>query len=284
MGSIADTVGDGGAPGAPSTNDPDRGRVGGSAAEVYEQFFVPALFGQFVDTTLDAVAVRLGDDLLDVGCGTGIVARRAIERVGPDGSVHGVDPNPAMLAVAHRKAPDVHWHEGVAEALPFDDASVDRTVCQFAAMFFDDPPQAIAEMARVTRPGGAVVIASWASVDSSPGYAAMVELLDRRVGRWAADALLAPFSIGTEQALAQLVAPIDPDVVVTRSSGTAGFASLDDWLHTEIRGWTLADGISNDTFDELRVAARRDLARFVGPDGQVEFAAPALVATARVGR
>ncbi len=113
-----------------------RGQVVHSAAEVYEEFFVPALFGQWPDRVLDAVGASEGDRILDVGCGTGVLARAAVERVGGTGRVAGVDPNDGMLAVARRLGPDVTWDTGVAEHLPYPDASFDRVVSQFALMFF----------------------------------------------------------------------------------------------------------------------------------------------------
>ena len=91
-----------------------------AAAEAYEGLHVPALFGQWAPRVLDALSIRTGDDLLDVACGTGVLAREAVAAVGPTGSVAGVDPGPGMLAVAARLEPAVDWRQGTAEALPFD--------------------------------------------------------------------------------------------------------------------------------------------------------------------
>ncbi len=181
------------------------GQVIDSAAEVYERFFVPALFDQWPGCVLDAAGLSDGDDVLDVGCGTGILARAAARRLDGSGTVTGIDVNEGMLAVARRMAETVAWHSGRAERLPFADQSFDRVVSQFALMFFADRSAAVSEMARVARPGGTVVIATWATVDQSPGYAAMVELLDRLFGGETASALLAPFVLGTRDALAAVV-------------------------------------------------------------------------------
>ncbi len=262
-----------------STETSDRRRTGQvvtDAAEVYEDFFVPALFGQFAGPLLDAAGVSDGHTVLDVGCGTGIVARTAVDRVRPGGAVIGIDPNDGMLSVARRCSTNVDWRHGVAESLPLPDAHVDRTVSQFAAMFFEDPGTALNEILRVTRRGGRIAVATWAEVERSPGYAAMVLLLDEQVGTWAAEALLAPFTIGTEQALASMIGDIGRDVSVTTTHGIARFASIDDWLHTEIRGWTLAGAIDDDAFDELLAVARERLAEFATPDGAVAFEAPAI--------
>lgn len=257
-----------------------RGQVNTDAAQVYEDFFVPALFGQWADPMLDAAGVGPADSLLDVGCGTGVLARRAVERVGTHGTVVGVDLNPGMLAVARRAEPAIEWREGTAEALPCADGEFDRVVCQFAAMFFDDRRAAIDEMARVVRPGGTVAIATWASVDESPGYAAMVELIRRVVGDDGAAALMAPFVLGDSHTVGNLVGPSLPGASVTRHEGVARFDSIDAWLHTDIRGWTLSDMVDDKTFEELRREAHRELERFTDAEGRVRFAAPALIATA----
>ncbi|ULE31569.1 class I SAM-dependent methyltransferase [Mycobacterium sp. IDR2000157661] len=263
-----------------SSADAAKGQVSTNAAEVYEEFFVPALFAQWVEQILDAADVHEGDRVIDVGAGTGIVARAALQRVGPTGSVIAVDPNDGMLAVAAKMAPQLDIRPGTAERLPVDDDEIDCTTCQFALMFFDDRSRAISEMARVTRPGGHVAVATWAAVEESPGYAAIVDLLGDVIGDWAAEALRAPFTIGTRDQLADLLRPCFPEVSVQRREGQAHFESLDQWLHTDIRGWTLAERVDDEQFRRLRKAASRELDEFVGEDGRVTFAAPALLATA----
>jgi hypothetical protein len=147
-------------------------------------------------------------------------------------------------------------------------------------MFFEDRASAVSEMARVTRAGGRVAVATWAAVEESPGYAAMIDLLGEVLGGWAADALRAPFCIGSPDELEDLLRASLDDVVVQRRAGYARFASLEEWLHTDIRGWTLSEDVDDEQFERLRRAARERLAKFVGADGAVSFAAPALIATA----
>ena len=101
------------------------GQLSSTAAEVYEEFFVPALFGQWVEPMLDAVKPVDGDRLLDVGAGTGVVARAALRWVGAGGSVVAVDPNDGMLAVAKRLAPGLDLRWGTAEQLPIDTDEID---------------------------------------------------------------------------------------------------------------------------------------------------------------
>nr|HMQ56640.1 methyltransferase domain-containing protein [Anaerolineae bacterium] len=134
-------------------NEQDKGQVSRNAAEVYEAFFVPALFQPWTSRVADAAKIQAGQRVLDVACGTGILARTIAERVGPTGSVVGLDINKGMLAVAQQQAPGIEWRHGLAEALPFDDDSFDAVVSQFALMFFENKDAALSEMVRVLRPG-----------------------------------------------------------------------------------------------------------------------------------
>ncbi len=124
------------------------------AAAVYEEFFVPALFQEWAYRVADAVPLRPGDRVLDVACGTGVLARAVAARVSPGGSVAGLDMNPGMLTVAGRVAPAIAWRQGAAESLPYADASFDAVVSQFGLMFFADRQTALREMMRVLAPGG----------------------------------------------------------------------------------------------------------------------------------
>lgn len=262
-------------------NESDRGQVAASAAEVYEKFFIPALFGQWPSIVLDEADVDQGHRVLDVACGTGVLARQALARVGATGRVAGLDPNPGMLAVARSQAPEIEWAQSVAEEIPFDSDAFERVVSQFGMMFFTDPTLALREMARVLAPGGRVSIAVWASLGDTPGYSAMVDLLDDLFGVEAADALRAPYVMGDPGELEDMVAQVFPDVTVEQHDGVARFASIDAWVHTDIRGWTLSEMIDDNQYETLLEEARRRLARFTDDTGGVEFSAPALIASAR---
>ena len=150
---------------------------GRSPAEIYEQCFVPALFQQWAPVIADAAAIAPGQRVLDVACGTGVLACAAAERVGPGGAVAGLDANPQMLEVARRKRSDVEWVEGRAERLPFPDQHFDAVVSQFGFMFFEDRVGALREMMRVLRPGGRLAVAVCDALAQSPGYSAFAAVL-----------------------------------------------------------------------------------------------------------
>src|SRR5262245_59249593 len=173
-------------------------------AEVYEAEFVPALFRPFSGVVAAAAGIAAGQRVLDVACGTGVLARTVAARVGADGSVCGLDANPEMLAVARRLDTTIEWIDGRAEALPLPDASIDAVVSQFGLMFFDDRVAALREMRRVLRPGGRLAVAVCDAVECSPGYGALAALLQDLFGERVAAAFRAPFAIGDAQLLATL--------------------------------------------------------------------------------
>jgi SAM-dependent methyltransferase len=257
------------------------GQVSRSAARIYDEFFVPALFEQWTARVAEAAQVGPGQRVLDVACGTGALARAVASRAGPGGSVVGLDPNAGMLEVARRRGPGIEWREGVAEALPFDDASFDAVVSQFGLMFFRDRCGAIREMARVLRPGGRLAVAVWDSIARSPGYAALAGILLELFGDEAADALRAPFALGDRRALLDLFAEVGlHEARVATQSGAARFPSLDAWLFTEVKGWVLADRLDEAQYARLLGVARERLSSFVEPGGGVAFDAPAHIVTA----
>src|SRR2546421_10625797 len=114
-------------------------QVAGSAPEVYERELVPAVFGVWAPILVELAQPPGGERVIDVACGTGIVARIAAARVGPTGAVVGVDLNPAMLSVARsvvstdsRSGGPLQWQEASADKLPFPDGSFEVVYCQLA--------------------------------------------------------------------------------------------------------------------------------------------------------
>ena len=152
-------------------------------AETYESYMVPVLFAPSAERMIELANPRPGEGVLDVGCGTGIVARRAAPRVGNTGRVVGLDASAGMLAVARatadREKLSLDWREGRAEALPFAGGEFDLVLCQYALMFFADPSTALAEMRRVLADGGRAVVSVWQGLDRHPFY----QLLDRAIER-----------------------------------------------------------------------------------------------------
>ena len=255
-----------------------------SAPEVYEAFFVPAIFQAWTRRVADAAMVSSGQNALDVGCGTGVLTREVAQRVGDSGSVVGLDINAGMLDVAKRKVPTIKWRQGQAENLPFESNSFDAVVCQFGLMFFEDQQAAIAEMLRVLKPGGHMAIAVWDCLENTPGYAAVSELLETLFGGETAEAIRAPFGLGDKQVLRSRFTEAGVGhVQIETHEGSACFPSIQSWMHTEIKGWVLADQLDDAQYQQLLQAAETELQTFITPDGTVALRSPAHIATATKG-
>lgn len=260
----------------------DDGTPGRTPAEVYDEMFVPALFRQWGEIVTQAAGIGPGQRVLDVACGTGVLALAAAARVGSDGAVAALDANDGMLDVARRKTSTIEWRSGRAEALPFDDASFDAVVSQFGMMFFDDPVAALREMTRVLRSGGRLAVAVWDSLERSPGYATLAALLLRAFGDRVADAFRAPFVLGNRERLLALCAEAGiENAAVTAHSGAVRFVSIDVLVSAERACvWTLGGLLDDAQFARLRGEAEIALRPFVGSDGAIAFDVPALIVTA----
>jgi SAM-dependent methyltransferase len=240
------------------------------AAEAYETHFVPAFFAEWAPHLCDIAGVGAGQSVLDVGCGTGIVARTAAERVGPHGTVVGLDCNEAMLTVARRLRPDLEWHQGDAAALPFPDASFDTVVSQAAMMFFPNPAVALREMDRVAVPGGTVAVQVWSTLEASAGYSRFAEVLARRAGPEAAAFFDAYWVLGDLGEVVSLVERAGLEVISTRTrTGHVRFGSIDQFIATEIQSTPLAERLDDDTYQEIRDDAQVALRPFLTESGGV---------------
>lgn len=249
-----------------------------AAASAYESLQVPALFRQWAPRVAGAARVGPGQRVLDVACGTGVLAREAAGRVGGDGHVAGLDASPGMLAVAARLAPEIDWRAGVAESLPYDNESFDTVVSQFGLMFFRDRAAALREMHRVLAPGGRVAVAVFDSLENAEAYPDEVALLERLAGPAAADALRAPFVLGDRSVLQALFLQAGFGAVeVATHRGTASFPAIRTMVEADLRGWLPVMGVTltEEKIEHILAEAERVLARYLTEDGMVEFDSPA---------
>ncbi|MCL4298634.1 MAG: methyltransferase domain-containing protein [Anaerolineae bacterium] len=250
-------------------------------AEVYEEFFVPAILQAWANRVAETAGIQTGQSVLDVACGTGILARTVAERVGPKGAVIGIDPSEGMLTVARRKAPAIEWRDGRAEALPFEANRFDAVVSQFGLMFFEDRRLAIQEMWRALRPGGHLAVAVWDSLENTPGDFAVVNLLERLYGQGVAEGWRLAHALGDAEILSALFTAAGvARAEIMGQEGVARFPSLRAWLLIEVKAWLLGDRMDEIQFEEfLREAAER-LRPFGASDGAVALPAPAYIVTA----
>jgi len=163
-------------------------QISGAGARMYERYATQYM-GQWAPDLIDIAALQPGERVLDLACGTGLLARLATPLVGPAGHVTGLDINAEMLAVAREIAPEhgalIEWIEGSAVAMTFEDASFDVIVCQQGLQFFPDREAALREMLRVLVPGGRVALSVWKS--PSPYNRAVGNALEQLAGAETAD-------------------------------------------------------------------------------------------------
>jgi ubiquinone/menaquinone biosynthesis C-methylase UbiE len=147
--------------------------------------------------------------VLDVGCGTGILAARIERELRPE-VVYGCDPSEGMLSRARARSRDVRWLHGCAEQVPLDDAALDAVITTEAFQFFDQPA-ALDEFARLLEPGGIVVIAMLTA--PVPGVGTLTRLL---LARWPTrgqlNAMLdeAGFEVRRQRPVRRLLGPLSP--------------------------------------------------------------------------
>ena len=227
------------------------------AAEAYEAAFVPAFFLQWAPILCDAAGISAGQKVLDVACGTGIVARTAADIVGAP-NVVGVDINEAMLTVARRVRPDIDWRQGDAGALPLPDQAFDAVLCQMALMFFPDRGGARARWVVCRRPAGTVAVLVPSDLRAQPAYGPLVDMAAHHAGPEARSLLGTYFACGDLDELRRLFESAGLRVTATRGqAGTARFPSVDALVATEVESTPLRERITDDVYERIRARCPR---------------------------
>ena len=155
--------------------------------ETYERYIVPTWMLDWTDDLIAAAGVGPEKRVLDVACGTGIVARRAAGLVGPAGRVAGLDANEGMLRVAEKcageeGATNIRWYHCDACCMPFSPGEFDAVLCHQGLQFFPDRNAALREMARVLVPGGRIALGVWGRAEKSPHVGVICDVIGRYFG------------------------------------------------------------------------------------------------------
>jgi SAM-dependent methyltransferase len=216
--------------------------------------------------------VAPGQAVLDVACGTGVVARTAADRMGGRGRVVGLDLNEGMLAVARRLRPDIEWRQGDAAELPFDAGSFDVVLCQSALMFFPDRAAALRQMARVATARGTVAVQVWDRLEAQTGYGAVYRAFAEHLGPEATALETSYWALGDLELMGSLFEAAGLRVTATRTRvGTVRFASAEEAVATEIEATPLAERIGRDGYGRVLAAGAEAIRPFVVDGGRVEL-------------
>jgi len=209
----------------------------GSAAELYQRYLVPGITAKWAKDLVHRARLRGGEDVLDVACGTGVVARLAASKVA-SGHVTGLDLNAGMLAVARgvlNEGAAVDWMEGSALDLPFPSGRFDAVLCQLGLQFFPDQPRALREMRRVVRERGRVAVSVYSPIERTPGANAFVSALDEVLGPEASRIKRGEHSFANPSQLEKLLddagfGTVDVQTVVQ----TISFPSVRDYVRFQL--------------------------------------------------
>lgn len=183
-----------------------------------------------------------GEHVLDVACGTGLIAFAAAEAIGPASRVVGVDISGAMVESSQRRAGErglenISFARMDAEALDLYDGSFDVALCALGLMYVPDPAQALREMRRVLRPGGRIAVAVWGE-RSRCGWSPLFQIVDDEV---ASEVCPLFFRLGQGNALARLCAETGFHVTEQhRIAATLAFTDADDACNAAFAGGPVA--------------------------------------------
>jgi SAM-dependent methyltransferase len=191
----------GGAGPMPDEHDLDPSTV------AYDRELVPWLFERWADPMVDLIAPEPSSRIVDIACGSGLIVRHLVGRLGALGRVHGVDFDAAMLAYAVRSIDDdrVSWYQSDADVLPFATSSMDRVSCHQGLQFFPDRLAALAEIRRVLEPGGRLTAATWGRLEDNPWPAALAGAVGRLLGDEASAGMSVVCDLGDPGELAELL-------------------------------------------------------------------------------
>jgi SAM-dependent methyltransferase len=231
------------------------------AAELYQRHLVPAITAGWAADLAGRAGLRRGDRVLDVACGTGVVARAAAGRVGRTGHVAGIDINAAMLAVARSRpagpGAGIGWVKASALNLPFRAGSYDVVLCQLGLQFVPDRPTALGEMRRVLVAGGRLGLSVYGPIEHNPAAFALARALDRHLGPNASASKRAEHALADPALLRTLAAGAGfSRVTIVTATRIIRFASVPDYVRIQLTATPLARLLSQHAEGSVRHLAQ----------------------------
>lgn len=255
-----------------------------SVAANYERSLVPMLFKPWANTLVRIAAPRPVERVLDIACGTGIVARTVAARLAGTARITGIDVNADMLDIACRTAPGIDWRLADATCTGLPDTSFDVVLCQQGLQFLPDPLAALRDWHRVLSPSGRLVVSTWHNPDN-PAYATIRAALQHHLPYHpeAAGFVTSIFALSDATELHDLLA-------------RAGFRNIDVAVHADVvdcpkpRVWVEAflsaapvDAIatlSEELRDQIITEVSQDLRGHLTSDGRLTFSIASNIAIA----
>ena len=238
-------------------------------AQIFEDYFGPALFQTWAKVLINMANPNEGEDVLDLACATGTVARMIAPHVGVTGSVGGLDFSPQMLEVA-RGAPSmggavVEWIEGDAAALPYDDGSFDLVICQQGLQFFQNREQSAREIFRVLKSGGSLVACVWQGTDVHSIFASLFRLVAEKLDA-PFETVSMPFGLGDPDELADYIRSGGFDTPeVSSHQLEVEFQSPDRWVQLSMMAAAAAIPAFAELDADQRTAMGEDIAKSLEP-------------------
>jgi SAM-dependent methyltransferase len=226
------------------------------AAVDYESLW-QAQLAEAREALFTVASPAVGERVIDIACGTGLVSFEAARAVGPSGQVHGIDLSERMIDAAKRRARNLELSNCIfsrmdAETLALPDASFDIAFCALGLMYMPDPEQALREMCRVLTPGGRISLAVWGE-RTKCGWSAIFPIVDDEV---ASEVCPLFFRLGEQEILSRMCADAKfGDVRHCRVTATLTFANANDACDAAFVGGPVALAWSRFN-DEIRARVR----------------------------
>ncbi len=219
-------------------------QVDGSAPALYQRHLVPAVTAVWAADLVERAQPRSGERVLDVACGTGVVARLVAGRMA-SGLVVGLDINGGMLAIAQSLSPiegaSIEWCAASALQMPFADARFDLVLCQLGLQFFPDRGAALRDMRRVLGPDGRLALSVFSAIERTPAANALATALDRHLGATASVVKRSEHALADPAMVRALVTGEGfRDVVLATVTQAIRFASAADYVRIQLTATPMA--------------------------------------------